>query len=61
MEPIFTMRYGEFAVVDYLSKNIKDVSVFVPASAQNRGDGFLIHGKSRICPLHKSICDHFIK
>ena len=43
MEPIFTLQYGEFAVADYLSKNIKDVSVFIPASAQEKGIDLLLY------------------
>ena len=43
MEPIFTMQYGEFAVGDYLSKNIKDASVFVPTSAQEKGIDLLLY------------------
>ena len=43
MEPIFTLQYGEFAVADYLSKHIKDVSVFIPASAQEKGIDLLLY------------------
>ncbi len=43
MEPIFTMQYGEFAVADYLSKKIKDASVFIPASAQEKGIDLLLY------------------
>ena len=43
MEPIFTLPYGEFAVADSLSKNIKDVSVFIPASAQTTGIDLLLY------------------
>lgn len=43
MEPIFTMQYGEFAVVDYLSKIIKNISVFIPASAQEKGIDLLLY------------------
>lgn len=43
MQPIFTLRYGEFAVADYLSKNIKEASVFVPSSAQEKGIDFLLY------------------
>lgn len=43
MEPIFTLQYGEFAVADYLSKNIKDASVFIPASAQEKGIDLLLY------------------
>jgi len=55
MEPVFTMQYGEFAVVDYLSKNIKDVSVFVPASAQEKGIDLLLYrysnGQNTTCTI----------
>ncbi len=43
MQPIFTMQYGEFAVADYLSKNIKGTSVFIPASAQEKGIDLLLY------------------
>ncbi|MDO5399783.1 MAG: hypothetical protein Q4F17_02220 [Eubacteriales bacterium] len=43
MQPIFTMQYAEFAVADYLSKKLKDVSVFVPASAQEKGIDLLLY------------------
>ncbi len=43
MQPIFTMQYGEFAVADYLSKKLKDVSVFIPASAQEKGIDLLLY------------------
>ncbi len=43
MEPIFTMQYGEFAVADYLSKNIKDASIYIPASAQEKGIDLLLY------------------
>ena len=43
MQPIFTMQYGEFAVADYLSKKIKGVSVFIPASAQEKGIDLLLY------------------
>ena len=43
MEPIFTMQYGEFAVADYLSKKIKGASVFIPASAQEKGIDLLLY------------------
>lgn len=43
MEPIFTMQYAEFAVADFLSKRIKDASVFIPASAQEKGIDLLLY------------------
>ena len=43
MQPMFTMQYGEFAVADYLSKNIKDASVFIPSSAQEKGIDLLLY------------------
>ena len=43
MEPIFTMQYGEFAVEDYLSKKIKNASVFVPTSSQEKGIDLLLY------------------
>lgn len=49
MQPIFTMQYGEFAVADYLSKRIKGVSVFIPASAQERGIDLLLYQNDHGC------------
>ena len=43
MEPIFTMQYAEFRVADVLSKEIKDASVFIPASAQEKGIDLLLY------------------
>ncbi len=43
MEPIFTIQYGEFVVADYLSKNIKGASLFIPASAQEKGIDLLLY------------------
>ena len=37
MEPKFTMQYVEFVVADFLSKNVKNTSVFIPASEQEKG------------------------
>lgn len=49
MEPIFTMQYGEFAVADYLSKKIKKASVFIPASAQEKGIDLLLYRHNNGC------------
>ena len=43
MEPIFTLQYGEYAVADYLKKHLKNVSVFVPTSAQEKGIDLLLY------------------
>ena len=43
MQPIFTMQYGEFKVADYLTDNIKGSSVFIPASAQEKGIDLLLY------------------
>ena len=43
MEPIFTMQYAELAVADYLSKNIGKISMFIPASAQEKGIDLLMY------------------
>ena len=43
MEPVFTMQYGEFVVADYLSKKIKNASVFIPTSAQEKGIDLLLY------------------
>ena len=53
MQPIFTMQYGEFAVADYLSKKIKNVSVFIPASAQEKGIVKFSISQSIFSTLHK--------
>ena len=55
MEPVFTVQYGEFAVADYLSKNIKDTSVFIPTSAQQKGIDLLLYqyskGRNTTCTI----------
>ena len=43
MEPIFTLQYGEYAVADYLKKHLKNVSFFVPTSAQEKGIDLLLY------------------
>ena len=55
MEPIFTMQYGEFAVADYLSKKVKDASVFIPASAQEKGIDLLLYRHSHGCNTTNTI------
>lgn len=55
MEPIFTMQYGEFAVADYLSKKIKTASVFIPASAQEKGIDLLLYRHSNECNTTNTI------
>ena len=55
MEPIFTMQYGEFAVADYLSKNIKNASVFIPASAQEKGIDLLLYRHNNGCNTTNTI------
>ncbi len=55
MEPIFTMQYGEFAVADYLSKKIKDASVFIPASAQEKGIDLLLYRHNNGCNTTNTI------
>ena len=49
MEPVFTMQYGEFAVADYLAKKIKGASVFIPASAQEKGIDLLLYRHDHGC------------
>lgn len=49
MQPVFTMQYAEFAVADYLSKKVKNVSVFIPASAQKKGIDLLLYRYDRGC------------
>ena len=43
MIPQFTMQYGEFAVADFLTKNIKNSSVFIPSSPQQKGIDLLLY------------------
>jgi len=43
MHPIFTLQYGEFTVANALSKKLKNVSVFVPASSQEKGIDLLLY------------------
>lgn len=49
MQPVFTMQYGEFAVANYLAKEIKGASVFVPASAQEKGIDLLLYRYDNGC------------
>lgn len=55
MQAMFTMQYGEFAVADYLSKEIKDASVFIPTSAQEKGIDLLLYkfsnGKNQVTTI----------
>ena len=55
MQPVFTMQYGEFAVADYLSKKIKDASVFVPASSQEKGIDLLLYRHENGCNTMNTI------
>ena len=55
MEPIFTMQYGEFAVADYLSKKIKNASVFIPASSQEKGIDLLLYRHENGCNTTNTI------
>lgn len=43
MRPVFTMQYGEFAVADCLSSHIKEASVFIPMSAQEKGIDLMLY------------------
>ena len=43
MQPVFTLQYGEFAVADFLSTNIKEASVFIPLSAQEKGIDLMMY------------------
>lgn len=49
MQPVFTMQYAEFAVADYLSKKLNNVSVFIPASAQEKGIDLLLYRYEEGC------------
>lgn len=55
MQPVFTMQYGEFAVADYLAKKLKDVSVFIPASAQEKGIDLLLYRYDHGCNQSNTI------
>ena len=55
MEPIFTMQYGEFAVADYLAKYIKNASVFILASAQEKGIDLLLYRHENGCNTTNTI------
>lgn len=55
MEPVFTMQYGEFAVADYLSKKIKNASVFIPASSQEKGIDLLLYRHENGCNTTNTI------
>ncbi len=58
MQPVFTLQYGEFAVADYLSKNIKEASVFIPSSAQEKGIDLLLY-KFSLSSLKFIFCNFF--
>lgn len=42
MNPIFTLQVGEYFVAEELRKRLKNVSVFVPASPQEKGIDLLL-------------------
>ena len=43
MNPVFTLSYSEYKVAEELKKSIKDSSVWVPASAQEKGIDLLLY------------------
>ena len=50
MEPIFTLPYSEYAVVNEFSKHFRKkdgFSIYVPASRQEKGVDFLLHYSSK--------------
>ncbi|MGM9616804.1 hypothetical protein [Butyricicoccus sp.] len=55
MQAKFTIQYGEFAVADYLAKQMEDVSVFIPSSAQEKGIDLLLYkfhnGVHKVCTV----------
>lgn len=55
MEPIFTMQYGEFAVADFLAKKVKNASVFIPASSQEKGIDLLLYRHENGCNTTNTI------
>lgn len=55
MQSQFTVQYGEYAVADYLSNNLKGISVFIPTSAQEKGIDLLLYkfdsGVNNVCTV----------
>lgn len=49
------MQYGEFAVADYLSKKLKGASIFIPASAQEKGIDLLLYRHDNGCNKSNTI------
>lgn len=43
MQPVITLQYGEYLVVDKLSKEFKGKSVFVPSSSQQKGIDLMLY------------------
>ncbi len=43
MDALFTIPYGEYAVADKLTKIIKNISIFIPTSRQEKGIDLLIY------------------
>ena len=46
MQPIFTIQYAEFKTANYFSDEIKNCSVFIPSSAQEKGIDLLLYRNS---------------
>lgn len=43
MNPIFSLQYGEFAVANVLTNALRNTSIFIPASAQEKGIDLLLY------------------
>lgn len=52
MQPIFTIQYGQFATADYIKSHLKNTSVFIPSSSQEKGIDLILYrfndGKGKI-------------
>ena len=46
MTPKFTLQFGEYSVADELNKKLKDVSVFIPTSRQEKGIDLMLYSFS---------------
>lgn len=55
MQPIFTMQYAEYKAAEIIKEKIKDCSIYIPISAQEKGIDFVAvkydkkHGGNKTC------------
>ena len=53
MWPIFTMQYSEFKSAEIVCNKIKNASIFIPVSQQEKGIDFLLriseNGTNKFC------------